>query len=430
MAAAVIDTTGVNWFADGSSDTFTKSGSDNLLAVIGFAKSNATGRTLTSISWGSQAFTVDTDTSDLTISSITAHRVGGNITDANIPSGTSETLDAVWAGGSMQEDFNGAVLLLSGIDQTTPLKDQTATSGIQEEEFNGTTPTDLTYTASNGDIILYICVDNSEAYSDITNFTRVTTDPVTGDNQLDEGAIYYRIATSDLTNQTIPAPIGSSIGLHYVLVYSAAGAAGASLDDVDTDEITTDGQTSVSYTVSNMGTITGVEIQKIGDVTTKHTCTGVTASDFDIPDVSAFSGDTNGSPFTTASHTIQYYVDDGTDTATLAGTHNPGTGYAVVEVASAVKTSGSVFENFVGSIPDTSQVLYPTAETTSVSSTGILTTDKTSGSISMVYWDATSKNWQPFTVTISGVGGSLSSKSFFGVRSGIINGVSNGIEEL
>jgi len=120
MAAAVIDTTGVNWFADGSSDTFTKSGSDNLLAVIGFAKSNATGRTLTSISWGSQAFTVDTDTSDLTISSITAHRVGGNITDANIPSGTSETLDAVWAGGSMQEDFNGAVLLLSGIDQTTP----------------------------------------------------------------------------------------------------------------------------------------------------------------------------------------------------------------------------------------------------------------------------------------------------------------------
>ncbi len=90
----------------------------------------------------------------------------------------------------------------------------------------------------------------------------------------------------------------------------------------------------------------------------------------------------------------------GAQQAELSIDYNPKSGYAVIEIASAVKTQGSVFENFVGTIQDTSQVYYPTANNTSVSSTGILTTDSTSN-IDMHFWDASDGNWKQFTVISS-----------------------------
>jgi len=132
--------------------------------------------------------------------------------------------------------------------------------------------------------------------------------------------------------------------------------------------------------------------------------TGITstsgAGTIDFPDVSAYAIDTIGCPFTTASHTIEYVLSDGTDTEVLAGTYNPKSGWAVVEVASAVKTTGSIFENFVGTITDASQVYYPTANTTAVSATGIVTTDATAD-IDMQFWDISDENWKQLTLLIT-----------------------------
>jgi len=140
--------------------------------------------------------------------------------------------------------------------------------------------------------------------------------------------------------------------------------------------------------------------------------TGVTSTNgdgtFDLPDVSAYTSDTVGCPFTSSSHSVNFELGDGTDTATLAGTYNPKSGWAVQEITSAVKTTGSVFENFVGTITDASQVYYPTASNTSVSATGIIQTDSTID-INMQFWDVSDETWKPFTVLIGSGDGMVSS---------------------
>ena len=120
---------------------------------------------------------------------------------------------------------------------------------------------------------------------------------------------------------------------------------------------------------------------------------------FDLPDVTTYTTDTVGAPFTSASHTITATLGDGTDTADLEVTYSPKSGYAVQEITSAVKTTGSVFEDFVGTISDTSQVYYPTANSTAVDATGIITTDSTTN-IDMWFWDASDGTWKPFEVLI------------------------------
>lgn len=124
-----------------------------------------------------------------------------------------------------------------------------------------------------------------------------------------------------------------------------------------------------------------------------------TTGTFDLPDVTTYTTDTAGAPFTSASHTITATLGDGTDTADLGVTYSPKSGYAVQEIASAVTTTGSVFEDFVGTITDTSQVYYPTADNTAVDATGIITTDSTTD-IDMFFWDASDETWKPFEVLI------------------------------
>ena len=121
---------------------------------------------------------------------------------------------------------------------------------------------------------------------------------------------------------------------------------------------------------------------------------------FDLPDVSAYTSDTVGSPLTSASNVVVARLGDGTDTADLTVTYNPKAGWAVQEITSAVKTTGSIFENFVGTINDTSQVYYPTADTTAVSATGIVTTDSTTD-IDMQFWDESDDTWKQLTLLIT-----------------------------
>lgn len=203
--------------------------------------------------------------------------------------------------------------------------------------------------------------------------------------------------------------------------FAPSGAASASLDDVNTNEIVVDAETGVTITTSNFGSdITSFKITS-GGAETSGTGLAGTGGSFtvNLPDVAAYSIDTAGAPFTTASHAILFQASDGVDSPTLAGTYNPKTGYAVVETLSAVKTAGSVFENFTGTIVDGSQVLYPTASNTSVSATGILTTDSTTN-LDMQFWDESDDTWKPFSVIIeSGGGGSGSGTSKLSLTLGL-----------
>lgn len=167
--------------------------------------------------------------------------------------------------------------------------------------------------------------------------------------------------------------------------------------DVNTDEIIDDGETGVTLTVSGFA----------GDITTVKTISGTAESimlslagtgdnyTFSNVDITSVTIAVDGSPFTTASNAVEVEATDGTASATLAVTVNPKIGHAVQEITGAVKTVGSVFENFTGTIPDTSQVMYPTADNTTVGATGILTTDSTA-SIEMWYWDAVTEQWESF----------------------------------
>lgn len=336
MTIVVEDSTGTNWIADGVTDTFTKVGSDNALVGMFFAKASSTSRTISSMDWGSQAFTVDQSTPELTPSTLFIYPLAGHIKDADIPE-TSETLAITWTGGSMNEDGNGAIVLLSGVDQDEPEVDQSATAGIQIESFNGVTPTDLTYSANTGDIILYLCADNSEAYGDIAGFTRITTDPVTGDNQLDEGAIYRRVATGTETDTTIPTPIGSSVGIHYLRVYKAAGGASASLDSVDDPIAFGD---TINFSHTGFDTITS---RTLSDGTNTISLTG--------NDSAAALGGLDDQLNRVLTGTVTFEISDGTETDSLTTTLNPPAGWNTVKLTSGFDTSESSFLYNFGGTP-------------------------------------------------------------------------------
>ena len=90
------------------------------------------------------------------------------------------------------------------------------------------------------------------------------------------------------------------------------------------------------------------------------------------------------------------------------GVHLP-TGWASQEITGGVIAIGYVFENFTGAIPDGSLVLYPIADNTTVSATGLYSTDSTSN-VTMTYWDSVTCLYTDFIgiAPISGIAGSFS----------------------
>lgn len=203
-----------------------------------------------------------------------------------------------------------------------------------------------------------------------------------------------------------------SIGSYSVSSSPSAGAV-ISLLDVNGDEIVLDNELGITFTTTGFDSdITSFKIVS-GAVTTLGLNLSGTGDNYtvDVPNITSYIVDTVGSPLTSSSNAILYEVTDGVETKQLSGTYSPQAGYAVVETLSAVKTVGSVFENFVGTIVDGSQVYYPTASNTSVSPSGILTTDSTTD-IDMKFWDKSDGSWKPFSILIQTAGG-----AFFGGRS-------------
>lgn len=178
----------------------------------------------------------------------------------------------------------------------------------------------------------------------------------------------------------------------------------ASVDTADSPVL--DAEQNNEFTVSDFGSnINSAIIKDVAtgnhliDVSASLTGTGDGPYTYDMPDVAALGANILGTVFDSASHTHVLEVSDGTDTDTIAIVINPKAGWAVQEITSAVKTTGSVFENFLNTIADGTQVYYQSTETVDdeqpdylvVGATGILETNRITGSALMVFMDTTAE---------------------------------------
>ena len=172
-----------------------------------------------------------------------------------------------------------------------------------------------------------------------------------------------------------------------------------SITDVDTDEALIDGQTGVSITTSDFsGNVTAVNL-KVGTDRVALTNLSGTGDSYtaNLMDVTALTSGTVGLPFSSATYQNEIEATDGTDTAVINITRNPKAGWEVVDVVDAVNTEGSTFENRVGGAPsNASQILYPTANGTSITATGIITTD--AQEVDGYLWNVTSGEWETWSV--------------------------------
>lgn len=184
--------------------------------------------------------------------------------------------------------------------------------------------------------------------------------------------------------------------------FSSEGWSDIAILNVDSDDVIEDGQQDIPFTTRSFsGDITTVSITSGVYSTPLTGLTGTgTSYTVDLFDVSSFSSDTAGVPFTTANHVNSFEASDGADTATLEITRNPKAGWAVVDTVGAVATQGSVFENRVGgAMSDNSQVLYPTASNTTIAPDGTITTD--ADTVEGKAWDVDTGTWELFTVNFA-----------------------------
>ena len=176
------------------------------------------------------------------------------------------------------------------------------------------------------------------------------------------------------------------------------------IDDINTNEIIEDGENGITFATTGFsGEITSARLQS-GAFVTNGTNISSTSGDgtFDIQVISTGIYQTsNNCPFSTASHSVETYLSDGTDNNTLAVTYNPPTGYAVIEVTGVTNTAGKFSQSFDVAVPNTSQVLYPTADSTSVAANGDVTTSKADGILFMYYWDAVTGIWTRFPYLVA-----------------------------
>lgn len=194
--------------------------------------------------------------------------------------------------------------------------------------------------------------------------------------------------------------------------FTAEGLAGGpAIDDVDTDEIVTDDQTSVSLTVSGFGgNLDDVELYE----TTLATAEALSFSGtdpsytFDMPNVQSYTSATSGLPFTTTSYQLQIRAarDTGPESAVLNITRNPPSGSFVVELASVNNAANAcVTAGFTGTPPDGSQLVWAAPSNPAdpayftVDAQAICTTNIINGTQDLDYYDSISGLWEQFTVT-------------------------------
>ena len=186
------------------------------------------------------------------------------------------------------------------------------------------------------------------------------------------------------------------------IVAASFELSGPSVTAINSGAAVTDGQQDVSVTYDNFGgAITTATLKATDGATLNYSKTlsfttgGAGEILVDFPDVSAITSTTAGIPFTSATFSLTLELTDGTDTASGSLTLNPKSGYAKTDVASAVTTFGSFFYGFTGTPADNDEVNYPTASTTSIAATGIVTSDLADGStLSGQVFDQSDGNWK------------------------------------
>lgn len=216
-----------------------------------------------------------------------------------------------------------------------------------------------------------------------------------GARACDGQAFYAEIGTGLLTTAQI-ADSHTAIASNNDADWASAPPATPSLDDVNTDEIVLDDQTSNTLTVSNFTSdITSIKLKSGTAVTMALNLAGTGDSyTFDLPDITQYTVNTVGCPL----GAITFEVADGTDTKTLAGNYDVKSGYTVVTVASAVTTSNSLFYG-ISAPADGSLIYIKTADNTVAQATGEYNTDSATN-FTVHLWDIADDTWKQIDVII------------------------------
>ena len=174
-----------------------------------------------------------------------------------------------------------------------------------------------------------------------------------------------------------------------------------------------DGQQDYAFTYDNStitGTVTEVNLKATNGSDLNYSqslnfnTSGTNGLLIDFPDISSYTSDTLGVPFTSSAFTVSLEVTDGSNTTSDVIQWVPKTGYAKTDVASAVTTLGSYFYGFTGSVVDNTQVYYSTSDNTTIAPSGIFTTDmSSSGSLAASTFDLLSGTWIYWSITLESI---------------------------
>lgn len=220
-------------------------------------------------------------------------------------------------------------------------------------------------------------------------------------------------------------PIGTNAIGTIAIGASEAAAASPSITDINGDDTILNNETGNTITYADFtnqsGTFT-LALRSDSDANASSACSNLSLAagtgTFDAPNVRDIGETpTLGAPFTTTNNSLEALLTetdvDPDETATIAITRNPESPtYEVVEVLSATKVEGSIFENVTGAIVDESIVYQPTANNTTIDPDGIITTDQTSGTIDFWLWKKDAGTWEQI---IFNLGGSVGGASTGGV---------------
>lgn len=177
------------------------------------------------------------------------------------------------------------------------------------------------------------------------------------------------------------------------------------IDDIDTDETTEDGQVGATVTYTGFGSDITSLTYTDGTRTTANLLTSASGGSglYDLPDITNLPSDTVGLPFSSANHSLEATVSDGTDTTVVPVTHVPATGFMVVDLVNADVGDFTVFPDGK-TVPDFSQVLVETTHNTEVLSSGVVLTDAPDGTvINGLFWDSSTGLWELFDFTVEGI---------------------------
>ena len=226
-------------------------GSDRLLLIFACGRDASTDRTITSITVGGQTATaIGRSTVD-----VAAYRICGisYLTETQIAAlgGGAQTVTITWS-GVPASDYWFHVLMLSGVNQTTPVSDTDLNTALTRGTYPTTTKTITLDTNVNEGLLLITGSCPSAGWATLpAGWTTVFNAAV----DYDTNAIITLPATGASAGGTLVSTDPSSISLFGVAFAPTSGGAGSpNISDVDTDEIVFDGQTGVVITGTDMGT--------------------------------------------------------------------------------------------------------------------------------------------------------------------------------